>query len=290
MIINMQNISVKAKDGAVISAVTVGMEDGDKKAVVIISHGFGEHAGSYIELAEDFQKAGYASIIPDQRGHGKPPDGAKKWHGIIPHYQCFLDDIASLTDTARQTAPDVPVILYGHSMGGNIIANALLRSPSEQASQYACAVLESPWLGLYNPPGPLMGFMIKFLSHVMPDFIQEQKLSHSDLSSDTERSDGYSKDPLYHGSISMRMANGIFEGCAYALENAARFPVPVYLAYANNDLIVSNNATREFAEKAGDIATIKEYESNHAIHNDVNRVPYINDIVAYINSKLPEGS
>ena len=285
----MQNISVKAKDGSIIPAVTVGMEDGDKKAVVIISHGFGEHAGSYIELAEDFRKAGYASIIPDQRGHGKPPDGAKKWHGIIPDYQCFLDDIISLTDTARQTAPDTPIILYGHSMGGNIIANTLLRLTSEQASVYACAVFESPWLGLYDPPGPLMGCMIKFLSRVMPNFIQKQKLSHSDLSSDTERSDGYSKDPLYHGLISMRMANGIIQGCTYALENAARFPVPAYLAYASNDHIVSNKASREFAEKAGAIVTIKEYESNHAIHNDVSREPYINDMVAYIDSRIQGG-
>jgi len=282
----MQNISVKAKDGAIIPAVTVGMEDGDKKAIIIISHGFGEHAGSYIELAEEFQKAGYASIIPDQRGHGKPPDGAKKWFGTIPHYQCFLDDITSLADTARQTAPDTPIVLYGHSMGGNIIANTLLSLSSEQSSLYTCAVLESPWLGLYNPPNPLMICIIKFLSHVMPNFIQEQKLNHSDLSSDTERSDGYSKDPLYHGSISMRMANGIFEGCAYALENAARFPVPAYLAYANNDRIVSNKAIHEFADKAGVIITIKEYESNHAIHNDVNRESYINDMIAYIDSKI----
>ena len=282
----MQNISVKAKDGAIIPAVTVGMEDGDKKTIIIISHGFGEHAGSYIELAGEFQKAGYASIIPDQRGHGKAPEGVKKWFGIIPHYQCFLDDIASLADTARQTAPDTPIVLYGHSMGGNIIANTLLSLSSEQSSLYTCAVLESPWLGLYNPPNPLMICIIKFLSHVMPNFIQEQKLNHSDLSSDTERSDGYSKDPLYHGSISMRMANGIFEGCAYALENAARFPVPAYLAYANNDRIVSNKAIHEFADKAGVIITIKEYESNHAIHNDVNRESYINDMIAYIDSKI----
>jgi len=286
----VESISIKAKDGATIPAITIGMDRDDKKAIVIISHGFGEHAGSYTELAEEFLKAGYASIIPDQRGHGKAPDGVKKWFGIIPDYKCFLYDIESLTDYALQTAQGTPIILYGHSMGGNIIANTLLRLTSEQALAYTCAVLESPWLGLYDPPGPLSICMIKFLSHVMPNFIQEQKLNHGDLSSDTERSEGYSQDPLYHGSISMRMANGIFKGCAYALENAGRFPIPAYLAYANNDLIVSNKAIHEFAEKAGVIVTIKEYESNHAIHNDINRGPYINDMIAYIDSKLQGGS
>jgi alpha-beta hydrolase superfamily lysophospholipase len=282
----MQTLKVTAKDGSVISATTVCIDDDSRKAVVIICHGFGEHSGSYTELAGVFQKAGYASITPNLRGHGEPPEGAKKWHGIIPGYQCFIDDLVSLTDAIRKTTPNIPIILYGHSMGGNIVINTLLRLPPEQASAYACAVLEAPWLELYDPLGSLETRAIKILSRVIPNFRIKRKMVHENLSSDTDRADGYTKDPLYHGYISMRMISGILDSCAYAMENAARLPISAYIAYADNERVVCNKEIREFAKKAGDIATVKEYKSNHAIHNDLSREEYFRDVIAYIDSSI----
>jgi alpha-beta hydrolase superfamily lysophospholipase len=237
------------------------------------------------------RKAGYASIIPDQRGHGEPPEGVKNWHGLIPDYQCFVDDIISLTQYVLEKAPGTPVVLYGHSMGGNIVLNTLLQSSDRQASQakqallYSCAVIESPWLGLYNPPNKIKLGLMKFLSRVLPNLRQEQKLNHGDLSGDTERSGGYSKDPLYHGFISMRMVAGILGGCDFAMSNAARLSVPTYIAYASDELVVCNKTIRKFAKKAADVVTLKEYDSKHAIHNDKNRELFFNDMIAYMDSK-----
>jgi len=284
---NMMTIDVTAKDGAVIHAITLGMDDSKKKAVVIISHGFGEHSGSYIELAEKLYSGGYASIIPDQRGHGEPPEGVKKWHGIIPDYQCFIDDITTLKDYARETAPETPIAVYGHSMGGNIAINTLLQSSLDQTSPYFCAVLESPWLGLYKPLGFLMTNIVKILSRILPDTRQHRKLNHSDLSGDKERSEGYAKDPLYHGYISMRMASGIFGGCDYAMDNSARFPIPAYLAYADNDVVICNKSILAFAEKGGERITVKEYRSKHAIHNDEKREQFFADVITFMDSSLP---
>ena len=283
----MRAIEITAKDGAVIPAITLGIDDSKKKAVIIISHGFGEHSGSYIELAEQFQKAGYASIIPDQRGHGKPPEGVKKWHGIIPDYQCFIEDIISLTDYAGKVAPGTPIAVYGHSMGGNIVINTVLQSSAQKVSPYFCAVLESPWLDLYKPLSILEKCIVNLLSRILPDLRQNRKLNHSDLSGDAERSDGYSKDPLYHGFISMRMASGVFSGCNYAMENAHNFSIPAYLAYAENDVVICNKAIHDFAEKAGDAISIKGYQSNHAIHNDENRELFLTDVIAFLDSCLP---
>jgi alpha-beta hydrolase superfamily lysophospholipase len=282
----IQKINVTAKDGAVIPAVTVGIENSQKKAVVIICHGFGEHSGSYIEFAEDLQKAGYASIIPDQRGHGTPPEGAKNWYGQIPNYQCFVDDVISLSEVVRKMAPETPIVLYGHSMGGNIVINTVLNLPAQEASLFNCAVLEAPWFALYKPPTALEVFMAKILTPIAPSFRFERKLNSALLSSDTERAESYVKDPLYHGFISMRMVTGILGGCDYAMENAARLPIPVYLAYADNELVVSNEAILQFAEKAGEIVTKKEYDSNHAIHNDRIREQYISDMIAFFDSHV----
>jgi len=282
----MQKIDVPAKDGVSIPTIFYNVEESDKKAIVIISHGFGEHSASYIELAETLWKAGYASVIPDQRGHGTPPEGVKSWHGLIPNYQCFIDDIVSVTEAARQMAPDVPIVLFGHSMGGNIVTSAMLKLPPEQAKVYTCAVLESPWFGLSETPGKLLKLMVKIFNRIAPNITIVNKLKHEDISSNKERAAGYGKDPLYHGVISMRMINGIFDACKYAIENADQLPAPVYLAYADNEKIVSNKAIKEFAQKAGDTVELKEYKSNHAIHNDDNRESYCRDIIAFLETKI----
>ena len=283
---NVVHIKVNAKDGTVIPVITYKIEDSSRKGIVIISHGFGEHSGAYIEHAERLWQGGYASVILDQRGHGKPPEGSKNWHGRIPDYKCFIDDIVSVTAIARKIAPNTPIALYGHSMGGNIVINTLLRLPVNQAKTYFCAMLESPWLDLKDPLDPTSSFAIKIMNKIAPDFRIHKKLRHDDLSGDTEKKQGYAKDPYYHGFISMRLITGIMDGCAYALENAARLPVKTYLAYAEFEKVVSNKATLEFAEKAGNMVTVKEYESHHAIYNDVQRVPYCQDLIAFLDSNL----
>jgi len=283
---NVVHIKVNAKDGAVIPVSTYKIEDSSKKGVVIISHGFGEHAGVFIEHAERLWQGGYASVILDQRGHGKPPDGSRNWHGRISDYMHFINDIVSVTAITRKIAPNTPIALYGFSMGGNIIVNTLLRLPLNQAKTYFCAMLESPWLELKEPLDPVSKFALKIMNKIAPDFRYHRKLRYDDFWGDTESTQDYAKDPYLHGYISMRMLSGIMDGCAYALENASRLPVKTYLAYADNDKVVSNKATLEFAAKAGNMVTLKKYESHHALYYDVQREPYCRDLIAFLDSNL----
>jgi len=283
---NFEHLEIIAKDRTIIPAISYHVNDSSKKAIVIISHGFGEHSGSYREHAQRLWQGGYASVIIDQRGHGKPPEGQDKWHGTIPHYQCFIDDIVSVTDAVKKIAPDVPIALYGHSMGGNIVLNVLLRLPPRLAKEYFCAVIESPWLDLHDPINPVMHVLIKIMNVISPNYRNQRKLNHDDLSSDKERNQGYAKDPHYHGFISVRMINGIIGACSYAMKNAARLPIKTYLAFAKHERVVSNEAILEFINKAGDMLTVKEYDSHHAIYNDINRVPYCQDLIAFLDSNL----
>jgi alpha-beta hydrolase superfamily lysophospholipase len=158
--------------------------------------------------------------------------------------------------------------------------------PPEQANTYYCSVVESPWLGLYDPINPAMRVLIKIMNVIYPNFRSSRDLNNEDLSSDKDRNEGYTEDPLYHGFISARMIHGIIEACSYALKNAAMLPVKTYLAYAKNERVVSNEAIFAFIEKAGSMLTAKEYDSNHAIHNDVNMIPYYRDVIAYLDSNL----
>jgi len=97
----MQKLTIMAKDGAEISAELYEAV-GDAKGIIVVSHGFGEYAGMYAELAGIFGQAGYACILFDQRGHGEQYSGKKNRFGVIPDYLCFLDDVVSVTEAARR--------------------------------------------------------------------------------------------------------------------------------------------------------------------------------------------
>ena len=279
----MQRIAVTAKDGTSINAEAWNFEKGRIKGIVIISHGFGEHGAMYAEVAETLGQAGYASLLFDQRGHGAPPgmppELLKKHFGVTPGYGCFLDDVASVTVAARQMAPDAPVALYGHSMGGNIVANTLLRD----SGGYSCAVLEAPWFGLYKEQSPLIVGFARVAGRLSPGLATVNKLKPEVLTSIPERMEAYIGDPLYHGRISFRLFTGVKNGCANAIKNASSLSIPLFLAYAENDTVLSNEATLRFAAGAGGAATVRGYDSRHAIHNDADRDRYFSDVICFLD-------
>ena len=279
----MQRVDVVAKDGVLIPTVFHEVDNEKKKAVVVICHGFGEHSGGYVEFAKTMWKSGYACVVFDQRGHGTPSENAKKFRGIIPSYQSFIDDVISVAESVRQIAHDVPIVLYGHSMGGNIAINTILRENAKQSKLFKCAVFEVPWLGLYKPATPLKALLIRLINIVAPNYTVSTKVNYDEISTDEEKSADHRDDPLNHSTISMRMLVGIVKACGYAFDNAKKLSIPTFLAYADNDTIVSNEAIIEFAKKAGNIVTIKEYESNHAIHDDKTREEYFRDIVEFLD-------
>jgi alpha-beta hydrolase superfamily lysophospholipase len=286
LFVQTQDISVRAKDGTSISTIACNLESGQLKAVVLVVHGFGEHARRYTGLAERLSQAGYAAVILNQRGHGSLSDDTakrKKLQGIIPGYKSFLDDIESVHAYIKQMAPSAPLIIFGHSMGGNIAVNYLL---SRNQADFACAVLESPWLGLYDEVSPITAAIVRLLGGISPNIAIIKKLSASDITSDKIKAEGIKNDPLYHNRISLRMFTGIRNGCAYALNNASRLSVPTFIAMAKNDVIVSNEAIRQFAEICANNATVKEYESRHLIHNDALREDFYRDIAAFMDDVI----
>ena len=282
-------LNATSKDGYSVPAITTYSAEAAPKAkgIVIICHGFGEHSGSYRELMERLLAQNYAAVAFDQRGHGflgeaSPRKRFKKF-GVVPSYESFMDDIEALVSAVKKMAPSIPLILYGHSMGGNIAANCLLRRGQ---ADFACAVLESPWLGLYSDLKPFAATAAKALGSLSPKFAIVNKLKLSDITGDAAKAEAIGKDPLYHNRISFRLITDIRAGCAYALENARALMIPTYLAFAKDERIVGNPAIMAFRGACGDNVTLKEYDSRHAIHNDVNRDAFYKDAIAFLNNNV----
>lgn len=283
---NINQTKIPAKDGHLIQTLSLGFDEADKKAVIIISHGFSERAESYIEIAKELCQAGFSCLIPNQRGHGEPPEGSGKWHGIIQSYQSFIDDIEVITETAKKLSPNLPIVLYGHSMGGGIVLNTLLHMPKEKQSQYICTIIEAPWLGLHKELGGFARSLLSVLGRIAPNIRIKRKPNTENLSSNAERARGITEDEFYHGYLSFHMLNEIMDSCEYAMKKAQNLAIPTFLAVAEKEAVVNNDKMHEFAKKAGEIVKLKEYDSFHAIHNDNKRDAFCEDMVEFINSHL----
>lgn len=98
--------------------------------VVVISHGFTETAHKYAEVIYYFLIHGYEVYILDHCGHGKSyrmVEDICKVH--VDSYNRYVRDLMQVVSLARKEHPELPLTLYGHSMGGGIAGVAAGRKP-----------------------------------------------------------------------------------------------------------------------------------------------------------------
>ena len=95
---------------------------GDARAVVIIVHGFSDHCGRYENLVEGLVKRRLAVYSYDLRGHGRSPGQ----QGYIEHFDDYRQDTRTFVNFVSENHLDLPLFLFGHSMGGLIALDQAL--------------------------------------------------------------------------------------------------------------------------------------------------------------------
>lgn len=115
MTARVERLAITASDSATLQA-RLWESDAPPRGVVQIAHGAAEHLGRYDRFAHHLAAAGYAVIGADHRGHGENTP-----HGLASFgprgFAGVIDDMATVTRTARGRWPGVPLVLFGHSMG-----------------------------------------------------------------------------------------------------------------------------------------------------------------------------
>ena len=99
----------------------------DVKGIVQICHGMAEHLERYEEFIDFLTSSGYVVFIHDHLGHGKSVknDDELGYFGEKDGYKTLVNDVKLVTDLAKDKYPELPVFLFGHSMGSFILYSAL---------------------------------------------------------------------------------------------------------------------------------------------------------------------
>lgn len=250
-------------------------------AVIALVHGMGEHLGRYRRFAEFFTARGFAVISFDQRGHGKS-DGKK---GHIVHYNQLLDGIDELLEKTRLQFKDRPVILYGHSMGGNLVLNYALKKPNSVKA----VVATGPWLRLAFDPPLLQVKLAQLMRNLYPGFTQSSGLKTKYLSRDSEVVKAYERDRYVHDKISASFFINLYQAGLYALQHANELKLPTLVMHGGSDKITSAAASEEFAGKSELVSQLKIWDGMyHEIHNEPERETVLEYAFDWMQRKLNE--
>jgi len=240
------------------------------RGVVGIVHGFGEHSGSYRHVADFYVREGFAILAFDQLGHGRS-DGRR---GDSRTYDELLDNVGLLVGEMRERYPEKPHFLYGHSMGGNLTLNFLLR----RRPVLTGAVVASPWLRLaltVRQVAARLGISARMLLNRRLDV---NPLEASFATSDAAMLERMERDPFRHKKITARFFRHMHRAGRWALDHAGGLEVPLLLMHGGNDRLTSRAASREFAQRAGEWCDYMEWPGfKHELHTELGR----NNVLAY---------
>ncbi|SCK62260.1 Lysophospholipase, alpha-beta hydrolase superfamily [Variovorax sp. HW608] len=232
--------ALRTPDGETLALQDWSVESGAARAVVVVVHGLGEHAGRYAHVADRLNDWGFEVRAVDHYGHGAS-SGAR---GGLPTVDRLLDDLALVIDDTRQTHPALPLVLLGHSLGGLVAASFVARG----VRPVDALVLSSPALD----PGlsAFQKFLVATLSRIAPTLRVGNGLDLQYLSHDPAVAKAYRADSLCHDRIGARLARFLADEGASVQAAAARWAVPTLLIYAGDDRLVDPAGSRAFAQAA----------------------------------------
>ncbi|MDN5932372.1 MAG: lysophospholipase [Pseudonocardia sp.] len=239
--------------------------------VVLLAHGYGEHAARYEHLAQRLVEAGAVVYAPDHAGHGLSDGG--RAHVELLEY--MVADLGTVAGQSTAEHPGLPVALIGHSMGGIIATRYVQRA----VGSLDALVLSGPVVG----GNPAMFALLEM--DPMPDV----PLDPAGLSRDPAVGAAYAADPLiYHGAFRRESLQGLQEAVAAIAAGPSLGALPTLWIHGENDPLAPLDATSAaFAHLGGTALERKVYPgAMHEIFNETNRDEVVDDVVAFLRAQL----
>jgi acylglycerol lipase len=249
----------KASDGTALQYYEQTAENA--RAVICLVHGMGEYTGRYGHVADFFNTRGFHVLGFDQRGHGRS-EGKR---GHTPSYELLQESVSMLVETASVRYPGLPLFLYGHSMGGNLVLNYAIRD----GRAIRAVIASSPYLRLaFDPPKWKTG-LASLVKNILPGLQQPTGLDASMLSHDASVVKAYKEDTLVHDKITPSFFLTVHEAGEWALLHSAELKVPALVFHGDADKITSSPASEEFVRLSEGKAEFKVFPGlYHETHNE----------------------
>ena len=240
---------------------------------IVLIHGLGEYCERYKNtLGSYYTEKGFVIQTFDLPGHGRSV--GKRGH--VSNYQDFIDIISATISHIKNIYPDIPIFLYGHSLGGLIALDYVHTNP-KNLKGFICS---APVLDVFQPINPFKKFLVKALRQLLPSFTMESDLAVEKLSKDQSVVDQYIKDPLVHPMTSSNLAMYIIERGDQIRKMAEKPSIPGLIMVGTEEGIVSKKAIVDFCDESH-FCELKIWENlYHELHNE----PEKEQVLAFVDS------
>ena len=282
--------------------------EGEPRAVLQILHGIAEFVERYDDFANFLNTHGILVVAEDHMGHGQSING----EGIQGYFHggwfTAIEDSMQLMMDTRAEYPDLPYILFGHSMGSFMARTILAKYPD-------CGLTGAVICGTGWQPAFALPALIKVIDGICKkdetkpnEMLQgmifgsyNKRVEHPRtpfdwLTRDPKIVDAYIAHPLCGFTASAGLLREMMKGIHYIEQSKnlaqMRKDLPVFFIAGGDDPVGPyGKGVRKAADvfrKAGmtDVS-VKLYPlARHEILNEINREEVYEDISSWIAEKI----
>ncbi|HFL3600527.1 TPA: lysophospholipase [Clostridioides difficile] len=304
------NFTFKGEEG--LDIYTYKWEDENikkPKAVIQIAHGMAETAQRYETFAKVLTKNGYIVYINDHRGHGKTAKIIENVGHLAEKegFRCLVEDMYTLTNIIKKENEDLPIYLFGHSMGSFASQRYIMDYSNNLAGLILCGSNGKQGI-ILNLAHLIINREIKkygrrFKSNKINNLIfggeiirRNEKTKFDWLSRDKEQVEKYINDPFCGVVCSCGFFYDLVQGLKEIedKENLKKVPldIPIYIISGDKDPIGKNGKgvlkLRDRYIKLGvkDVTCKLYKDGRHELLNEINREEVFEDIICWLNNKI----
>ena len=189
---------------------------------------------------------------------------------------------------AREAHPDIPFVLFGHSMGGLIAADFLLQHQSE----FVAAVLTGAAIQSPQQPSSIVLFINRVIASVMPR-LGVLRMDASGISRDSQIISDYENDPLvYRGKATAGLVTALFSAMKRVVENATSIRLPMLIMHGSVDSLTAVEGSKLLHDSiSSEDKKIVIYDGlYHEILNEPERKNVMAEILEWLETRMGDYS
>jgi alpha-beta hydrolase superfamily lysophospholipase len=274
----------------------------DPRGIVLVAHGASEHSGRYDRFARALDAAGFAVVGIDHRGHGRTAPSTGPSVMGPGGGDAVVGDLHELRDAASSRfGADVPVALFGHSMGSLIALAYLTRHADDLAAGVLCgfpvAIDGAASMGEALQAFANAGLRDQPAESLLADNnapFEPARTGFDWLSRDPDEVDRYVADPMCgdDNPLTYGYLIDLFGVVAPARGRLASISCPVLVIAGDRDpaagMGAHPTALAKALEDAGVAVDLTLYEgARHELLNETNRDEVTADVIGWLQSRSP---
>lgn len=298
-----QEFTFPSSDGVHQVHAVLWHPEGEARGVVQLVHGICEYALRYDPFARFLAERGFLVAGHDHLGHGLTARDASEY-GYFDNWWDLVHDVRALQCKVKETAPELPYFLLGHSMGSFVARTFLIDYPGALTGCILSGTGQEPAVtvalgkaltGIGDPHKVNKLFYALSIGAYNKKF-KPSRTSADWICRDEAVVDAYLADPLCNFKTTAGMNHAMMCGLQYvgSVDNLKRMDksTPIYFFAGDADPVGAmgkgvQKVAGWFRQAGMRDVTVKLYPGGrHEMLNESNREEVFDDVLSWLEGHM----